>query len=301
MRLFTLFTFALLFSGANAQSFAPQGATWHYKKNFFFPQPYLEHYSKLQVVGDTLINGVTCSKIQKEYPFFCNLRPTEEFVYASNDTVFFYDTTFSQFQILYDFNAVQGDSWVIRVNGFGTANEDTVIVNVDSTDFVTINSQTLKRLYVNYTYYNDGVPIVFSGPSEVIERIGDTRYLFEFANFSNIICDGDWTGGLRCYEDSIIGFYDTGISDSCEYFEIYNDLEEQTISSFTIAPNPSEKFITVNMIQGSFQAIQIFDSRGRLIIKTNSKHIDISTFNSGLYIVRVKSSDTWSQQRFIKY
>ena len=93
----TLFLFLFLFS-ANAQDFAPIGATWHYNKIFWWPGPDLEHYTKIEAVSDTVIDGKTCVKLTKEFPLFCNNRPSEEFVYMENDTVYFYDTTFLNFK-----------------------------------------------------------------------------------------------------------------------------------------------------------------------------------------------------------
>ncbi|MDG1334134.1 MAG: T9SS type A sorting domain-containing protein [Crocinitomicaceae bacterium] len=299
MRHLIILFFLLSFSNANAQSFAPQEATWHYSEAFFYPSPYLTYFMKFEVVGDSIINGINCSKIHKERKMFCNGRNWNEFVYTANDTVFFYDSIQDDFHILYDFNALAGDSWEIPLPSFDGFGYDTVFVDVDSTDFVSINSTSLKRLFVTYTQVHEGCPMVFSS-SSIIETLGDVRYLFNFSSFPNEFCDANWSTGLRCYEDSIIGFYESGIADSCEFFEIYNDLPENDWNSFTISPNPADEFVKIDLQNGHAEEIRIIDFQGRLLITTKDEFIDLSDFNSGMYLVRVLSGGKWSERRLIK-
>jgi hypothetical protein len=66
-------------------------------------------------------------------------------------------------------------------------------------------------------------------------------------------------------------------------------------------PNPAQKVITLK-INGSFNQIEIFDSRGRLILVSKQKTIDISTLSSGIYFAKVVAkSGVLFTGKFIKY
>jgi hypothetical protein len=298
MKTLTL-TFALFITYfVAAQNFAPIGATWHYSENFFYPYPYLEYFMKFEVTGDTIIDGHNCSIIHKDGKAVCYDRPDDEFVYSSNDTVFVYDQNYSVFRILYDFSANAGDSWEFIVDGFDPAtDQDTNVIMVDSTDLVIINGQSLKRLFVTYQFTSDDLGY-FEYPSTIIELLGDTKYMFNYFQDILMTCDVNSSGGLRCYEDSFLGFHDTGIADSCEYFELYNNLTENEQAFFSIAPNPSSDFIQIKMKQNIPDLIQIRDTYGRLVLETTDTLINVSDFREGIYFIQIQSEGKWSTERF---
>ncbi len=41
--------------------------------------------------------------------------------------------------------------------------------------------------------------------------------MFNYAPAWSFVCDGNFSHGLRCYEDDTIGLYETGLADSCDY------------------------------------------------------------------------------------
>ena len=209
--LYILFTFSTTI--CSAQYFAPTGATWYYGQGLYWGFPLTESFMRFEVTGDTVINGVSCQVINKEDMWWCSGRPTQEYTYYSNDTVYFYDTTFAMFQVLYDFNSTPGQYWEIIVPD--NSDLDTVRITVDSTDLITINSQSLKRMYVKYELFGEFQSYYYF--SEIIERLGDMNYMFNFFAYESIACDANWPTGLRCYEDTILGYHDTGIAESCTY------------------------------------------------------------------------------------
>lgn len=285
---------------ASAQYFAPVGATWHYSEFSAAPITYQEYFMKFEVTGDTIIDGKDCTILEKEGKLTCYERPWTEYFHYSNDTVFVYNQDSSTFQMLYDFNANTGDSWEIVVPGFPTGDVDTNVVLVDSTDILTINGQSLKRQYVTYTFQSDEAPN-YQYPSVIIERIGDTEYLFNYYFDLLGVCDFNTSGGLRCYEDSLLGLYETGIVDSCEHFELVSGLNENDLSAFQIIPNPSSDFIQVQLDQGSPEKIEFIDLHGKLILETQDNLINISEFDSGIYLVRVLANSKWTQRRLVKH
>ncbi len=286
--------FALIFVSIQlfAQEFAPVGAEWHYDEQFAFSGNI--NYMKFTSEKDTLINGQICKKITKRHKIGCNERPEIEYLYTSNDTVFFLDTIFNEFQILYVFSANQGESWNIKIED-ENLDIDTIIVNVDSTSITNINGFNLKTLYVTYhkqaeyTYESD-----YS--STIIEKIGDVKYMFNWNPWENIACDDNWTQGLRCYYDSLIGSYSTNIADSCEYTYIWTEIKDtkNTNDIFKIYPNPTSNFINIETDNNTNYSIEILDITGKLVYSTktaSNKKIKLNNFNSGIYLLRIKDND----------
>lgn len=74
--------------------------------------------------------------------------------------------------------------------------------------------------------------------------------------------------------------------------------------AITIYPNPVTNTLNVNSKEKSIDKIQIIDSTGKIVFTDNKlkleKSIDISKLSSGLYFVKVHSTDTIYTEKFIK-
>lgn len=172
-----LFTITLIISTISfyGQEFAPVGAEWYYNEQFAFAGDI--NYIKFTSEKDTLIFGENCKKITKRHKLICNNRPNTEYLFTRNDTVFFLDTAFNEFQILYDFSANPTNSWIIKIKDeFQII--DTLTITVDSISTTQINGQNLKTLYVTYVNDDQNMPQIY--PSVIIERIGDINYMFNW-------------------------------------------------------------------------------------------------------------------------
>ena len=283
-----LFLFVLIVSKlCFSQNFAPVGASWYYDERFAFSNAI--DYIHFQSVKDTIIAGKNCQKITKRHYINCNFRPFDEYVYTQNDTVFFYDSTFNSFQILYDFTASQGDYWKILLkNEFN--NTDTLTVTVDSVSSILINGFNLKVLYVTYTYSNPNAPVQ-SISSTITERLGDINYMFNWFP-KTFICDNNYSNGLRCYSDNILGQYSTNIADSCNYvYTSVNELNNQ--KKLSIYPNPATGYFSFDATTGNFPArITITNSLGEKVYENNHlksyEKINISQLPTGVYFITVK-------------
>ena len=272
-----------------AQEFAPVGAEWHYDEQFAFSGDI--DYMKFTSEKDTLINGQICKKITKRHKIECNDRPEIEYLYTSNDTVFFLDTIFNEFQILYVFSANQGESWNIKIRD-ENLDTDTIIVNVDSTSITNINGNNLRTLYVTY-HKQAEYCIEQDYNSVIIEKIGNIRYMFNWTPWESMCCDDNWTQGLRCYNDTIIGSYSTNIADSCEYTYIWAEIKDtkNTNNIFNIYPNPAKKFINIETNYNKDFSIEILNITGEIIYSnkiSSKKRIELNRFISGIYLFRIK-------------
>lgn len=291
---FIFICFALTLS---AQEFAPVGAEWYYGEQFAFSGDV--DYIKFTSEKDTLVYGKNCRKITKRHKLSCNGRPNTEFMYKSNDTVFFYDKIFDEFQILYVANLKPEDSWIIKVRD-EFEDIDTIVVTVDSIDVIEINGHNLNVLHVDYYKYDENQSD--NRNSTIIDKIGDVYYLFNWYPYSALICDGNYTKGIRCYEDSEIGLYSTGIADSCDLNYFWTGIEGFTNDiNIQVYPNPASDFVKIQ-IEGIPEFLtEIFDITGRLLFSEKSYdsniRVDISSFKNGLYVISIKDKN----QKLIGY
>lgn len=78
--------------------------------------------------------------------------------------------------------------------------------------------------------------------------------------------------------------------------------QEPTIEGLSIYPNPvsnGKLYITSKL--GLEKEIQIFDVLGKKMfdIKTSAKEINISTLNSGVYIIKIKEKEAVATRKLI--
>jgi len=270
------------------QEFAPIGAEWYYSELFAFSGN--KNYIKFTAEKDTFIFGETCRKIIKRHKLECNDRPRIEYLFSRNDTVFFLDTVFHEFQILYDFNATATDSWIIKLKA-REQDIDTLTITVDSVSITQINAQDLKALYVTY---NKNKTETYS--STIIEKIGDIKYLFNWNPWDNAACDGNFTNGVRCYQDADIGLYSTGIADSCDYTYIWTGIDNVEFKTqIELYPNPAYDFVEIKVSDLSEFQIKLFDLNGRLLKsdKTfdSSYKLDLSEIAKGFYMILLQNKN----------
>ena len=288
-----LFTISLIVSAITfyGQDFAPIGAEWYYNEQFAFSGDI--NYIKFTSEKDTLIFGKNCKKITKRHKILCNDRPDTEYIYSRNDTVFFRDTTFNEFQILYDFSANPTDSWIIKIMD-EEQDIDTITITVDSVSTTQINGQNLKTLYVTYNKDDENMPEIYS--STIIEKIGDIKYMFNWYPWSNIACDGNYTSGLRCYQDSDIGMYSTGIVDSCDYVYIWTGISQtKSGARIELFPNPTQDFVKIKVADISNYSIELLDLNGKLLKSTETSNsvlrLDLPQINRGVYVIIVRQGN----------
>jgi len=294
--------FMLATCGLWAQDFAPIGAEWHYTEGFFMSGD--KNFLKITSEKDTLYQGKACRKLLKTRIIWCNMRTETEFVYSENNAVFFWQSDLTGFQKLIDFNAEAGDSWAIQMNDMVIATDiDSVLIEVDSTSYIDINNQLLKVLYVTYRgYYDDEIEVQYS--SQIVEKIGDMYYLFNFFPELGLACDGNYSEGLRCYEDEELGLYSTGIADSCTYIYHWTDIEEESKETiFIVYPNPTTDVVEINTNSQQNLVLEISDLTGRLISKydfRSNMELDLSGLPDGIYLMKAIDGHSMEIKKIIK-
>ena len=271
--------------------FAPEGATWHYGEAFAFMGD--KSYMTFVAEGDTIIQGITCQKIKKYGKVGCLGRPSMEFTYEENGIVYYYNPHHEEFEILYDFTAETGDTWTIFTHE-SSGDQNVITVRVDSFDFVTINGIALKRIYALYEYEFAGWGgSDYSNPTVLIERLGDIYYMFNLHTLSYMVCDGNYSTGLRCYEDEEFELYDTGIADSCTYSYIWVGVSDiNKIDRVKIFPNPiSDRILIESDLATEPKKYIIRDLSGKLVQQglIINNEIHLRNASTGIYLLEFYS------------
>lgn len=286
MKNYFLFVFmGLLGLVSSAQQWAPVGAKWYYDEQFAFSGnvDYILYSSE----KDTLFKGQICRKITKRHDLVCDFRPPFELMFDRNDSVFFYDPQLDIFQLLYVFNANKYDSWSLKIHEEQTGRDDTLNIVVDSTGIMVANNQSLRLLYVTYSvrYETDSARY----HSMIVEKFGDLAFMFNFYPFWGVVCDGNWSGGIRCYEDPVMGTYHFPLMDSCEY--IWTGIDSGTKKNLILYPNPSDETIHLSGLNQP-EMYQISDMNGKIAESGTCKddRIVIKNLSKGIYVLSILDS-----------
>jgi hypothetical protein len=205
---------------------------------------------------------------------------TGNYLYELNRRVYIFNLVLGQFTLLYDFNLNAGEHYIFHPQD----PVDSFYVVVDSIGMDTINGQFRKTQFVHSQDISQGVHYEFYG--KIIEGIGSTACLYPQVGF----CDPA-TNGLRCFQDAILGFYDTHLAPSCDtvYLTFDNVEEIKRMLLVRVAPNPFSERTTLqfdinNLSEGT---IAISDITGRIVKEEsfwgNSVVIERSNLESGIY------------------
>jgi len=164
---------------------------------------------------------------------------------------------------------------------------DTLTITVDSVSTTQINGQDFKTLHVTYFKNNENVPEMYS--STIIEKIGDVNYMFNWHPSSDVICDGNYTTGLRCYQDADIGLYSTGAVE-CDYIYIWTGIDDVKSSDrIGLSPNPAQDLVEIEAEGCLSYSIELFDLNGRLLKSANAFDsrfmLDLSSIRDGVYVI----------------
>jgi len=279
------------------QDWAPIGAVWHYDEQFAFAGDI--DYIKFESVKDTTVLGKLCKKITKRHRLYCYNRAEYEIMYSSNDTVYFYDLDFNGFQILYDFSAGVGDSWGILLKDVNdTSDIDSLQISVDSTDTTTINGNQLKRLFVTYSFVGEMFQNSYQGI--IIQSVGDIAYMFNFPFNDGMVCDINYSDGIRCYDDSVLGLYLFMPPTPCDAVAV--GITEFPVSeTITISPNPTNGVFNIHLVSSyKLEYVLVRDLLGRLVLVERLRSdgtVDMSHVSNGTYLVELFGSDSESLGR----
>ncbi|MCG3164513.1 MAG: hypothetical protein POELPBGB_00267 [Bacteroidia bacterium] len=263
------FIFLLPFLSNAQNDWAPVGAKWNFLEHSF-DGPEIRNRTIISI-ADTVIQGIDC-RILSGFSGCSPISVTNLFVYSEGQKVFYFNVDSQAFCLLYDFGLNPGESWTIYFNPQWSGEMDSLVLTVTDTSSIIVNGERLKVQMVDqssFDYYMSG---------EMIEKIGDTYFLFPQYG----ACDPP-TGPLVCYQDSVLGLYETGEAPSCDYTNV--GINENKFPSLEIFPNPAHDFLYLKNTSQKLN-YKILDYTGRVILSGKTeKEINVQTLSPGYYRV----------------
>ena len=129
--------------------------------------------------------------------------------------------------------------------------------------------------------------------SAEVFRQTDVMYMFNWYPWSQIVCDGNWTDGLRCYQDSEIGLYSTGIVDSCDYIYLWTALNiEKQKERILVFPNPANDYLSIETDMRSDLTAELHSLDGKILISkvfNENTVLDLTGVIKGAYILIIRN------------
>jgi hypothetical protein len=244
---------------------------------------------KLTIAGDTTINDTIAQHVLISS---CNTNDSisSEYIYGTNDKIYWYNSTLDHFYTLYDFSA-QADDIINSYLPPTTLtnpyfNEDSLeySYSVISNSTITLedkvlNTQKIRRIGEIELYdwtldFNENTEI------SIIEKVGSLTYYFGRIGTATY---EESLGHLRCYTDGQINYYADGYSsNNCE---LVSSLEINSKIEINVYPNPSKNVINISKTENALYII--YDLLGNPLINTVNNKVDISDLQKGLYILKI--------------
>jgi hypothetical protein len=282
--LLTWLTACSFLSALPAQNadFAPVGAKWYYSEYHDVPPSIIPHI--MECTAKELFLGKLCSKLVSS-----SVGPLSSpvYIYTQNDTVFFYSVTTAQFEMLYDFSADVGDSWVVGgiMAADGEGNHifaDTV--TVDSMSKIFISGEELKVWHISHSIYYDW-------GSRIFEKAGNDMIFAPKFGFGELPIFG-----LRCFETPDMTWHFVPYPCDTSYSTISETVNLKDLSDIVVSPNPFSESLNITWASSPGTcSFAMVDQSGKLVFfrQNLGSALDLYTHNLplGTYYWNVKSGN----------
>lgn len=275
---------------------APIGAKWHYD----FPYDYnnAETFLKIESIGDTVIDGITCKILEQEsLDTHLNRR---YYTYKAEDKVWVYDGI--DFRILYDFTVQPQSEWTAYGPSLYQMCDTVTNVLVESAGEEELNGISFKYMMVSLPESGWHFNLCNPDQTRISEKFGSYGFMFPQQNCAIDVPSACF---LRCYEDSEFGFFSSGVADSCTY-EYGVGLNEIILAeNVKVGPNPVSDILNI-ALKGNIRnsSFQIYSSTGKLIynasVTDRSTMFNMSTYTQGIYILKVYHEGVFTTGKIIK-
>ena len=250
----------------------PLGTEWYYEIQ---NEDGSITYQHLEYAADTTVNEEPVHILVRVNTLYDKEFSTEksyEYIYESDNKVYWWNKTLGEFTMLYDFAAQVGDEWTIKV---GTSQ---LLMHVDAEGTVEYGGQTYRTLAVS------DADDLFSGT--IICGIGHETSFFPERLMNR---DSDYrVEGIRCvwqYGQLIFQTTETACDDV--YISFHYDVEEPLTEGFRVYPNPTHGIITLSGCPST--EYRITNLMGQTLmtgqITDGNQQIDVSGLPQGMYFI----------------
>jgi len=283
--LFVAICFFTVFQSTGQTTWAPVGAEWYHRQGAGGGEPIGLGYYYSKVVGDTLVKGQACMKIDRYKKIWTGdivwLEPL--FTYAHNDSVYLYNAGFDRFLLTYDFTAAAGDTLTFPAPEIlsWAPNDSTFQVRVDSVVLRQAGATTLRFFYA--TTLDDSFWGFYGWYAE---RIGSRMFQGAFP----VTTIPEIDGFFRCYSDSSA---DIRISlEECDYPFTTGVIDAGPILSPLLSPNPAIDMVTITFSNDPGAVLlRLYDVQGRFLKEENVSgaitRLDLRDYTSGIYTLYI--------------
>ena len=308
----------------DTEEWAPTGARWIYHNFSIFT----DDYTKFEYVSDTILLGKTVKKMEVTRIVYASApvidapvagKIGDEYMYESNDSIFWYDKVNNEFDFLYRFNATVGDQFVIS-NSRARCPVDASFPLSDTVAVISMSVDTFSdRIFSYYeTSPNENFQL-----GTIINNIG--CYHNPFPEINPIPCADEFVDvmpeteymetyvELICYKDDVRGyvqFFSAPVGNDCEHISdntigIAELLLGGNVSTLMLYPNPTRDFFVVKNTESPIQVLEIMDLQGKVMRKQNITdawiQINMSDYAAGVYLVKAMHDDnTISYSKIVK-
>lgn len=246
------------------------------------PFPWNTSYSTLtyEFFGDTTIDSQTYLKLyesNKENPLNWNLWG---YMREENKKVWLKFVPESPEILMYDFNAMAGDTLLVGLQG-----QYNVPLVVDSIGLIEINGTDRIKYHLSFYDYTE----------TWIDGIGSSSGMC-YSGTSTIT--GGWYE-LLCMSENEELMYQNPDYESCYLVTKVNEIDNP---KFQIYPNPTKDQLTIrNIYNEKIESITLSNANGQVIKHFNSKNtqFDISDISSGIYFLKIGFDKGESIQKVI--
>jgi hypothetical protein len=285
MRHSTLLIFSVLALSADAQDYLANEPIWHVRSICAVPVPCIatSNHNYL-LVGDSVINGSTWSKVQEQGTSTLNWQGGGPADPGCQGTTLYTSPWLRLIrqegrqlriwadeadQLLHDFDLAVGDTLPLSYTNWNT---DITVVAVDS---VLIGTEMRARYELGNSW-----------AQYLIEGVGTSHGLFE--PVSNFLECGF---SLECFGLGADAYYPPGVTGaSCWLTMTMNESKAPT--AWSLSPNPADDAVLINANGKAPWVVQVQDMRGRIVIVerlTNALNasLDVSHLSNGCYALSV--------------
>ncbi len=238
----------------------------------------------MECTAKEMYQGKLCSKLVSS-----SVGPLSSpvYVYTQNDSVFFYSTTTAQFEMLYDFSAAVGDSWVVG-GIMATDGQGNIIftdtVKVDSISQITISGEVLKVWHISHSlYYDWGRRIFEKGGNDMLfaPKFG----LGELQVF-----------GLRCFETPDVALHFVPYPCDTSYSTFSKTINLKDLSDIVVSPNPFSDRLNITWASPADGfSFSMYDQSGKLVFYRQNLGSELALYTKnlpiGIYYWSVKSGN----------
>ncbi|MFM6935240.1 MAG: T9SS type A sorting domain-containing protein [Flavobacteriales bacterium] len=278
-------------------------AVWHYDfDNFNGTNGFL----KIRYIGDTLIDGHTAQILTStSYVFFTDQNDISHltgiyeldtnYTWNNQNQVFYWVN--NQFELLYDFTKLTGESFAIHSTEDPTFFCNPIsMANVTGTGNVTLAGQNYPTIDLGY---NDGDHTRLQGPYNA--RFGNQSMFFTISGLfpmQTMTCDPGIIVEYSQYRFSC--FQDDGLTINplnidCEYQLTHVGMTELNEDGYLLYPNPTNNFATL-VSPFDQNEVKIFNLSGQVVFEMETANkLEEFTFNlaKGTYLLKVSSGNEW--------